>query len=499
MKAQYIYEKFTEEGDPITDMGIGLASHAIEEIFKEDKTHKLIIGGRAGNIFSIIVSGAAGRGQQHRTGKRFMINFYSNDFYFETLKLKDGRPKRMSGNDKKNYAIELVTIVGIAEFFSDVDYNPHENNVVIFHIKEEYRERFKPGSYGPEMFESLNEKFTKESDPIHDMGIGTRARWFNEVKRTFIVDIVGTEESAQWFMNVAHNKLNKLFLRNIEPEDAADICYSDYKLYNKWNDIRIANQSGVNEKFTEGGDPIQDMNIGIRNQIQKDLEQIGLKLEDVEIDDDFLITTINNKKLVWGTEDKFRDIQLKYLSEEKRKLAKGILRIENLYGGQNRIPVFQQTRKDTLEECIKEALKDKISVKDIEKYIKTFASYNLQKESELPLAKLTRTKKKIKEDKENNVYVFIGYMDKTPIHVKGKVYYEDKFQVEKMVKIHDRYNHGELAQIAMMKMRANAQYGGQSGAGVFRLDVPKFLMDEDYYSEIPDHVRDIVEKYKRRI
>ena len=252
----------------------------------------------------------------------------------------------------------------------------------------------------------------------------------------------------------------------------------------------------INEKFTKDTDPIQDMGIGVKNQIQKDIEKIGLTLEDVNIDDDFLITC--NRNPLWGTGDQFRDIQLKYLSEERRKLAKDILRIEILYGMQ-RTAIFKTIRIQTLEECIKEAVDNGMSADDITKYIKTFGSYELQKEARFLIAKLTRSKKKIKEDSENNVYVFIGYIEKSPVEVNGKKYYEDKFQVEKMVKIKDTYNYAELAQVDMMKTRAQAQYGGQSGSGVFMLNIPKFIMDEDYYNEIPEEHRDIIEKYKTKI
>ena len=100
---------------------------------------------------------------------------------------------------------------------------------------------------------------------------------------------------------------------------------------------------------------------------------------------------------------------------------------------------------------------------------------------------------------EYNRYAFIGYTDKKPVTINGKKYYEDEFQVESMIKI-DRYSAADMASIGGMKMRHQVQYGGHSGEhGVYYVDIPKWMMDEDYYSKIPKQHRDIIEKYKVKI
>ena len=59
---------------------------------------------------------------------------------------------------------------------------------------------------------------------------------------------------------------------------------------------------------------------------------------------------------------------------------------------------------------------------------------------------------------------------------------------------------------AMMQMRANIQYkgdmrgtGGDTSAGVYMVRIPKTLMDDYRYTEIPAHVYDIFVKYKVKI
>jgi len=243
------------------------------------------------------------------------------------------------------------------------------------------------------------------------------------------------------------------------------------------------------EKFTEGGDPIADMGIGKKNQILKDLQEIDLDETDVEFHDDFTFFLKNrHEKHQIG---EFISVQLKYFPDGKKELLEGL----------------ERSDEDVIK-LINNAVSASVSVKDIT-YIVNYAltgltwgetryseaAHDLGK-AKIYIAKLSRTKKKVKEEEENNTYVFIGFMDKVPVTIKGKKYYEDRLNTETIVKI-NKYNLGQLQSIGMMKLRARVQYG--SDAEVYRITLPKDLMDEDRYEKIPEEYYEIFVKYKVRL
>lgn len=182
---QSLYEKFTEEGDPITDMGIGGMKGALYSIVKEDRKHDYIKAhgiyqGRfygqvneEGNIDEFVVTGAVGRNQQYRTGTYFKVIFKTRHLFSKDKFYSSGTPKRI---DKIKYIKELVDNSGITDFFEkDVTYNYHEPQIVNFRIKPEYKKYFKSGHYNADELikRNINEKFKKDSDPIKDMGTGS--------------------------------------------------------------------------------------------------------------------------------------------------------------------------------------------------------------------------------------------------------------------------------------------------------------------------------------
>jgi len=248
----------------------------------------------------------------------------------------------------------------------------------------------------------------------------------------------------------------------------------------------------INEIFTEDSDPIKDLNIGKKNQILTDLKEIGITENDINFFDDDYTFYMKESNRVQSNE--FYDIQLKYFPKGKRELLRKL-----------------EQSQDDITDIIDEAIANGVEKEDIMliiKYMLPNLSWNNPRyhsahrdlvQAEIYLHKIGRSRKQKKEEDENNIYVFIGYIDKVPVDdVKGKEYYEDKFAVEKMVKI-DKYNIGQLQNIEMMKQRARSQYGGQPGSGVFMFTVPKDLMDDDYYDEIPRHCYDLVVKYKQKI
>jgi hypothetical protein len=148
---EILYEKFSEEGDPVSDMGIGMNIDIItKEITREDKKHRLIVNAASpGQIEEFVVTGAVGRNKQHLVGSYFKIIFWGNDLYFPAVKNNRGVPvrKRMMFRDKAKYADQLIKDAGFGDFFSDYNWNPHDKGVINFRIKPEFRGFFKPGHY----------------------------------------------------------------------------------------------------------------------------------------------------------------------------------------------------------------------------------------------------------------------------------------------------------------------------------------------------------------
>ena len=236
----------------------------------------------------------------------------------------------------------------------------------------------------------------------------------------------------------------------------------------------------INEKFSEeASDPIKDMGIGTKNLIMKDLARIGILEQDIIFNDDYSFFMKEGRR---REPLPFFEVQMKYFPEAKKNFMMNM-----------------KKRKNSFDDALNNATKQGISIEDIDFMVNYFFP---DKNNDKPYfaqlgiykKKLARTKQQKKEDKENNIYVFIGDEEKVPVIVNGKKYYEDKFQVEKMVKI-DKYNYSDLQSVEMMKMRARMTNKGV----VYMLTVPKDIMDEKYYDEIPEEWRYIVEKYKRKI
>jgi biotin operon repressor len=243
------------------------------------------------------------------------------------------------------------------------------------------------------------------------------------------------------------------------------------------------------EKFKEDSDPISDMNIGIRTQIINDLKKIGLSEADVDFEDDgtFFIKEGRHRQ-----PDNFLAIQEKYFPFAQKVL------LHNLE--HSKLPInklIDQARTDGLDfDQIENIIKKTIGRGLNFNHLRYNESKSDVSRAKIYIAKLKRTMEEEQEDDENNIYIFIGYTDKVPTVVNGKKYYEDKFAVENMVKI-DKFDAHQLAQVSMMKLRLRFQ-PYEDGA-VYMLRVPKEIMDEDHYYKIPDHLYDIVEKYKKKI
>ncbi|MDD5649090.1 MAG: hypothetical protein PHF86_01545 [Candidatus Nanoarchaeia archaeon] len=229
-------------------------------------------------------------------------------------------------------------------------------------------------------------------------------------------------------------------------------------------------------EFERGQDSYKNLDIGTIQKIKKDLLDIGIDPEKVEILPDF---TIKIKEYIesWkGTS--VLEIQHKYFSKEKNEFLKKI--------GDNKL---------NTKEIIDEAIQNGLSLNEIKNIINAWGQDIHKKKAPIYLSKIERTKEEEIFDEENNIYVFIGFTDKIPVEINGKKYYEDKFNTETVIKI-DKFNTRDLMQIPMMKIRAKSQYPDGS---VYMIHIPKEWMDEDRYEKIPEEFYEIIVEHKKKI
>jgi len=295
---EYINEKFTDESDPVHDMGIGVN---VKRNFKTEKELLQFVW----DILPAIFGGSI--------PEDILYNIKDTGFF-----------KDYSVWSKvENYVHKYITLNNNDYFFT-WDINNAFHNALMrkgFKISKAKIEYWKQPQFKDnpryEINESLNEKFTEESDPIQDLGIGTMNKirhWVTKFLATanseyredqilqnepyllelltdkgaplsyikFIVDKSKNKESL--FKNgyalryaVWDGKLNiaKFFIRNgaklKNSFDSIELKHIavDYKLTNKR--IKAAtryensynNKTKVNEKFTPESDPIKDLGIGL--------------------------------------------------------------------------------------------------------------------------------------------------------------------------------------------------------------------------------------------
>jgi len=231
--------------------------------------------------------------------------------------------------------------------------------------------------------------------------------------------------------------------------------------------------------FERGKDPRESMNIGKKAQVISELKKASMDGNEVDITEKFMI--IPNKNMQSYELDRTRDIAIKYMPTIYSEFVKRIMK-----------------KGTILKVVIDDAISSGMSPDEIKDLLVYSNGENDISGAKIYLAKVSRDEEKIREDEENNIYIFIGYTDKVPVTINGKQYYEDKFTVENMIKI-DKYDASQLSQVTGMKLRVRYQEHKHPDYGVYMLNIPKEVMDEENYYEIPEHLQEIVEKYKRKI
>lgn len=273
MKAKYIYEKFTEDSDPISDLGIGITRilkkdhYEIGRMFPSVSSKKYFGTGQWGNeMFAIyIFLDIILETLQYRYRKQSNINQEDIDYAFERTK-----EYKLQRRELKLF----VNFEKVKEFLKDhYGFEINENNVT----------------------ENLNEKFSEDSDPIHELGIGSLGFLEKEYKEeartsssTGSKKFFGTPkyEREAFFIYLLLGRLVET-LRNKGELSQEDIDNAfertkNYRYHGKemkhktnLNKVREAMKNyyhinisddeikeNLNEKFSEDSDPVTDLNIG---------------------------------------------------------------------------------------------------------------------------------------------------------------------------------------------------------------------------------------------
>jgi len=279
--AQKVYEKFEAESDPISDMGIGLI-------------HVIKLGLKKLNQESGVQHIAMWRGDT----ENLHISYYSYYFMESLLKCLDEKYfdkityKRIGGRGSKS---EIT-------YFKGHSYSMSTRKDYVLHIKSKYQDHFRKAFEGHTF---INEKFTEDTDPVKNLGIGLvekiRRGLTQIIKDPQMIAFLGLSLIKQF--GYSNGKLivyttfgmaaNAPYIKeSFQKHEMADYVIFNSKDNNKdsnyWFMLKIKrkyqrafeeaiSRMSVNEKFEEDSDPIKDMGIGLNN---KRLSIIGNKLFD---------------------------------------------------------------------------------------------------------------------------------------------------------------------------------------------------------------------------
>lgn len=305
---EHINEKFTENSDSIHDMGIGLK-------FQIEKRYKKVVEklkteydnfSNESYLDLYLIYCADDPGLDENT-KFMYINYLINSG--ANVNAIGGLAFRCSCKFNYPKIVKLFLDVGINVHTSNDDalyYATHYNNKDVVKLLKDYIQKEEAEK---KLKESLNEKFTLDSDPIHDLGIGLKAlRKFWKKKYAEIGNISMFTSYDKYFKNAGVNDHYKelcimflfIVLENLSREDCSikDAVNNGY-VYTKINykkelenidindvkkDVKKAlkkyfktgdiNENFINEAFTDDSDPVNDLGIGFPSLIENFIKKI---------------------------------------------------------------------------------------------------------------------------------------------------------------------------------------------------------------------------------
>ena len=327
---EHINEKFTEDSDPIADMNIGMIHdiklwmESMGKLFR-NKDHALACSAIYGKLDFVEYLLAAGANVH--ANNDLALQLASDNGHTGVVKVLLAAGANVHANN--DYALRWASYNGHTEVVkvllaagADVhtyndsalryaNKNGHIEVIKILkdHITKEKRKKVK---------ESMNEKFTQDSDPIADMNIGMMHEiklWMESINDSFYdkdyalgisaengkLDFVeylladdayvhaNNDYALRWASENGHTEVVKVLLTagaNVHARNNYALRWANFNEHTEVVKVlkdHIAKEKrkkvkeNVNEKFTEDSDPIQDMNIGLnvkRNfDTHKELDQ----------------------------------------------------------------------------------------------------------------------------------------------------------------------------------------------------------------------------------
>jgi len=280
-KRRKLYEKFTQESDPIRDMNIGIIKFWKEEY---EKQRDITAPENAQNLF----------GDEKYYQEAFII--------FNILRII------VNNNIFNDSEIQQIvnTLIGQHTLNSKKKININKMIKVLndnFHMNVTYKGKNK---------QDVNEKFTQDSDPIIDMGIGEINYYFN-IKQSPGNMYYFKEKGPKYIeknrpTTYIYSKNKGNVYRKHPNQYAQQELRSNSRAFNKGNPNKMAIpndliaaqnyilqhyfkrkerlKESLNEKFSEEGDPIHDMGIGLEGiwdtlcrgmvfELKKDIPTLG--------------------------------------------------------------------------------------------------------------------------------------------------------------------------------------------------------------------------------
>jgi len=244
---EHINEKFTQDSDPIADMNIGMM-HQIKlwmeskDIPFKDKDNALAYSAKYGKLDFVEYLLAAGA-DVHAENDR-ALRWASDNGHTEVVKVlltagadvhanSDYALRWASGNGHTEVVKVLLTAGADVHAGNDcalryASRNGHTEVVKVLkhHIAKEKIKKVK---------ESMNEKFTEDSDPIHDMGIGLYAKH----------NFYSYEDAAKFILKFLHIILE---LKKVPKDIINDDTYYIAKKYHEKLDNYLCTCININNK-----------------------------------------------------------------------------------------------------------------------------------------------------------------------------------------------------------------------------------------------------------
>ena len=351
MRAKFINEKFVEYSDPVEDLGIGTRkqiSKFMKELdAKDTDDNALAECARYGK--TEWVKFLLARGANVHAWSDYALRLAAENGHTETVQVLldagadvhaiDDYALRWAAENGHTETVKVLLDAG-ADVHAKDDYAlrwaAEKGHTEIVQVLKDHIAKEKQAKRAKKIKESLSEKFVEDSDPVEDLGLGTRkkiSRWMEDIMQTDTDDNAlcqcawyGKTEWAKFLLArgadvryfsyraltyAAYNgytEIVKMILdtsvhkgydisrdnpyMNIAANYAKDRDYEETSkviidYMTKYKKAKKAKK--VNEKFTEDSDPVEDLNISTIHKIQKRFKEELQYYIDVYVPDNSVV------------------------------------------------------------------------------------------------------------------------------------------------------------------------------------------------------------------